>query len=72
MSLDEYRARQMANEARNQRAQSPLDVTRRQPIIRDIRAHVENAFALLDEESDSEARTELERALKQLAVLRDL
>jgi hypothetical protein len=56
MSLDEYRARQMANEARNQGAQSSLDVTRRQPIIRDIRAHVEKAFALLDEESKSRAR----------------
>ncbi len=70
MSMHEYRARQVANEAKNQGAQSSPELARLQRSVRAIRAHVEKAIALLGEETNAEARAELQRAVKKLASIR--
>ena len=69
MSLHEYHARQMANVARNQRAETSPDLIAAQRRIREVQQHVEKAAALLGEDANPEAKAELERAVKLLAAV---
>ena len=70
MSLSEYHARQMANQAGNRASASQAEDIRLQQTIRNIRAHLDKALELLGEDTNPEAKAELQRAVQKLNTIR--
>ena len=60
MSIEEYHARQRANEAQDQARKAAIRNA-------ETRRHLERALELLDPEANSEAYQEIEKALKTLS-----
>ena len=69
MSTDEYHVRQMANQARNEQNQSLADQVALRRRVSEIRAQLEKAMALLDDDSDAEVKAELQRAIDKLTSI---
>jgi hypothetical protein len=70
MSLPEYHARQMANQATNRDSGAQADAVRYRNTARDAVRHIEKAIALLGEGADDEVRAELNRAIDMLRAIR--
>ncbi len=70
MSIPEYHARQMANQAKNKESRAQADEARHRNAVRDTLAHVEKAIDLLGEGADEKVRAELKRAIEKLRTIR--
>jgi hypothetical protein len=70
MSLEEYHARQRANEAHNQWSRRVAESQAEQRALRDARRHLERAMQLLDRQTNPEAWSELEQGIAKLKIIK--